>query len=124
MDGVNAQLKRLLAARSGRIPLGELSAAWKEEFGSDLVPRQLGCKSLQALIGRCAAARVVVQHGQEVVQAVFEPKLVDKFMRTLRTTYCRQQKHVSMAGLTAALCQQLGVVKFEDLGVGRPSEVI
>ena len=32
-------------------------------------------------------------------------------------------KHVSVAALTAGLCAQLGVARFEDLGCGKPKDV-
>lgn len=119
-------IKELLAAHNGRIDITELHRAFRERFSRALPsPASLGCRSIQHCIETRAkeVARVVPHGSHQVLVAVYPVKVVERFLKDLRRSHCQQGKHVSVAALTAGLCQQLGVARFEDLGVGKPSQV-
>ncbi|PSC67387.1 hypothetical protein C2E20_8948 isoform B [Micractinium conductrix] len=72
---------------------------------------------------RGSAARDTHTNGRQTLVTVYPREVVERFLKDLRKSYCQQGKHVSVAALTAGLCAQLGVARFEDLGCGKPKDV-
>jgi hypothetical protein len=122
VDNFKTQLRELLSEHSSGISKADLPRLWLEKFGTAFLPANFGHHTLNQLLFRDELKDVLRIKG-DTIRQVFSLQVVEGFLQRSRKQLCTNQKHVTISAVIQDTCKQLGVDRWDDLGVGAQHQI-